>query len=818
MWLCKLNIADGTLVEQPERIAADHVAPNGFNPFYPDIPAHDAGQVLTSNGFAAFDWSSGYPEFNLGGDANTILATPGRIYRGGSQATDELTGDAPSPGLPTNLRWESKVDPLDRGRYNASILVRNLTGGDPRYAATARVLNGSNGTEKQTFGRGVSAIPGTDDLIWAFSVATNGTDGVRAVRIDGDYQEQGSWLYDLPGLRGRNGGDVVRLNDSPGTPENPSVAWAMRFHKVGGSANEGSDLLTPPACDPASDAFVVVGSAHDIETTTRWERVAPSSIVIGPFSPYGSDTSGGTVISILGGKPSDGTPTWVQNVVSNPGKGQPGTTDILGSPVRMGREWAVPLHVQSFVRFDKDGPYELILTGLGEVRGWAYYDITSGEFKRWEPDPTTVSGGNGSTPHWIRSGYTDVRDDLPNESFTVGVPFTSTAPVVENVGAGVTLTFTNTGDALPAGLTMDPATGVVSGTATGSAIDKKIITRVDGSDGTWSYSNRWHLTSPATFTESFELAEGWPGIVANPFPTPTFATPTFTESFEAADLWPGTGLTAINISNTGSGLTDHQVLVSHPELNGLEVEFFSDIGLTTPIPFWREDANNWWVKTSLTANDTTIIYAAYGGAITGGPGNGASVFEFFEDFSSLAAWTATGDGAIVSGELVQGTGATHLNTPFGTTPVGFVFETRMSATFDAGQWGGFFTGDTPGTASSNTNGDAVNLMIHNASTSNLEIYAADGTVPGYNLISGVLLQATPSGTKRIYSHSHDGTNIRISINRAAPTSTYAGNWVAPVYMTFGYFLGATAGATDTTNLIVDWALVRKYTSNTIVVS
>jgi hypothetical protein len=66
----------------------------------------------------------------------------------------------------------------------------------------------------------------------------------------------------------------------------------------------------------------------------------------------------------------------------------------------------------------------------------------------------------------------------------------------------------------------------------------------------WSYSDNcqsvmdgpvFYCTTSPTFTESFEFADGgWPDTIADPFPTPTFATPTFTESFEFAESWPGT--------------------------------------------------------------------------------------------------------------------------------------------------------------------------------------------------------------------------------------------------------------------------------------
>jgi hypothetical protein len=132
---------------------------------------------------------------------------------------------------------------------------------------------------------------------------------------------------------------------------------------------------------------------------------------------------------------------------------------------------------------------------------------------------------------------------------------------------------------------------------------------------------------------------------------------------------------SIRIENTGGALTDQQVRIDgHDVFTGEEVEFFTDIGLTTPIDFFRIDSRTWWIKLSLSAG-TTTIYAAWDEiGITGGDGVGANVFEWFEDFTDLSQWTETDAGGdiAVSGNVLQITGGAQAwnqalvgNTTFG---------------------------------------------------------------------------------------------------------------------------------------------------------
>lgn len=91
---------------------------------------------------------------------------------------------------------------------------------------------------------------------------------------------------------------------------------------------------------------------------------------------------------------------------------------------------------------------------------------------------------------------------------------------------------------------------------------------------------------------------------------------------------------ALTLENVGGAVTDFQFRVDHPTLANNEVEFFSDSGLTTTLPWWREDASTWWVKDSIGATTSKTIYAKYGGTTVGGDGNGFNVFEFFDDFNA----------------------------------------------------------------------------------------------------------------------------------------------------------------------------------------
>lgn len=90
----------------------------------------------------------------------------------------------------------------------------------------------------------------------------------------------------------------------------------------------------------------------------------------------------------------------------------------------------------------------------------------------------------------------------------------------------------------------------------------------------------------------------------------------------------------LTVENVGPALTDYPVLVDHPDLSGSQTEFYSDVGLSSSMDWWRENSGSWWVKIpSIGASSSLDIYAKYSGSTVGGDGNGFNVFDFFDDFN-----------------------------------------------------------------------------------------------------------------------------------------------------------------------------------------
>jgi hypothetical protein len=105
----------------------------------------------------------------------------------------------------------------------------------------------------------------------------------------------------------------------------------------------------------------------------------------------------------------------------------------------------------------------------------------------------------------------------------------------------------------------------------------------------------------------------------------------------------------VTIDNPGSGLTNYQVKVqvaynSDMQLNFDDIRFTASNG-TTLLSYWRESYTAavsaiFWVKVPSVPAGSSTVYMYYGNAVANSTSDGASTFEFFDDFSSgLGKWT-----------------------------------------------------------------------------------------------------------------------------------------------------------------------------------
>lgn len=502
----RINTVNGVLYEQPEELQDYEYTDPVY--FYTWTRRH--GLAFTDSGKCAWPYETNTNRWNSD--------YSGHIYRAGSQATSPVVGDAPSPGYPTNMRWETFPVGENAENPQAVVLMREGMLGNPRYvvAASPEVGGTGSGHVKRGLDGGVAAIPGGDDILWGYSNVYQSTPIVGFnTKLRSDRKEQGSWVYNIVDVPGQFYCDVVRLNDNPSTPTNPVVSWITRFDtRAGGLATEW--WKGGPKISPVDDVWTVANQElTNNNTIPVFRRIEPS--VIDPLGlldlakKYGLNYG---AVGIYAAKVSDGTPRWYQSIEL----GQPsGAIDIPGHAARRGREFWYPFYYKGTVAFDPNGPHELEIVSVDSLNHYGYvrYDITTGAFKGWHE----IGVGNELPvgPYGWREGYCDVQADIPSAIIAIGVPFTSATPVVTDATGTVTWSISE-GSLAGSGLSLNTGTGVVSGTPISTG-PYKLVLKAQDSAQDFSYTNRFTLAADPgvgaypNFTETV-------GIAMTPF-TPT---------------------------------------------------------------------------------------------------------------------------------------------------------------------------------------------------------------------------------------------------------------------------------------------------------
>ncbi|MBK8150618.1 MAG: DUF2341 domain-containing protein [Acidobacteria bacterium] len=227
----------------------------------------------------------------------------------------------------------------------------------------------------------------------------------------------------------------------------------------------------------------------------------------------------------------------------------------------------------------------------------------------------------------------------------------------------------------------------------------------------------------------------------------------------------------ITVSNTGSALTDYQVLItldgafdfSRANIDGSDVRAVSDSGAA--LPFWIESWNaagnlaRIWVKIPSIPNGNTTIYLYYGNPAASSASNGGNTFDFFDDdWASLSArWTINGGAPVVnSGVVAFASGATMQSRTFFSPGRALGFRGWFKHGGGSYKWGGFLNGvNTPYTYIG-TVGDSgyPNVILTNNTT---------GTRRASDL--GVL-----TGAFHIYEVSWTSTATRAFLDRASSSA------------------------------------------------
>lgn len=212
-----------------------------------------------------------------------------------------------------------------------------------------------------------------------------------------------------------------------------------------------------------------------------------------------------------------------------------------------------------------------------------------------------------------------------------------------------------------------PSANTVCGAATCNTVKIRISSNNDG--------NNYAVTSESNFT----IQDATPALTAGIKASRTFnATDFYTESDVSAFTYSGgtaglvpsawynaswTKRKAVTVTNTGAELTNFPVQVDITYDADMQADFddirFTNSDEVTLIGHWFEtkvdstSATIWVEVPTIPASAAATIYMYYGNAAAADGGNGANVFEFFDNFTGSTIDTAKWDITDASGVNIQ---------------------------------------------------------------------------------------------------------------------------------------------------------------------
>jgi hypothetical protein len=284
----------------------------------------------------------------------------------------------------------------------------------------------------------------------------------------------------------------------------------------------------------------------------------------------------------------------------------------------------------------------------------------------------------------------------------------------------------------------------------------------------------------------------------------------------------------INNTQNSNTLTNYQVLVTIDTASLISVGKmrsdcgdirFTDSDGATVLNYWVESGCNTastkiWVKVpSITASSTKTIYLYYGNPSASSTSNGDAVFDFFDDFLGTSLnttkWGATGAYSIGSSQITITTGSVYSIATVASQS-GSISEAKVKWN-NFVSYSGLAIANAQSTQGGNGGSNKVVYLLNAGGGANVYAWAANGISASYNIVEFVAQFTATAGTTYIIGHAVTPSQVIFYKDRAV-TNSYAGTWSAPFYLWLGYFTGSAAGAADISDIVIDWVLVRKYTS------
>ena len=427
-------------------------------------------------------------------------------------ATGEITGSI-----------DNNASTIGGGVYSVTITADDGNGGVTStiftwtVANTAPTANDDTATTLEdtpvTFdvlGNDVDNDPIPDPLSVVSASATNGSvtinpDGTLTFTPDPDFNGTATVTYLITD---GNGGfstataliTVGPVNDAPDAAPLPN------------RANLDGDTINIPAGTQFSDreSDTLQFSATGLPTGLSIDQVTGE--ISGTIDPAASQLNGGVYTVTVTADDGNGGLTSISFVwsITNPGP------TAVNDSASTNEDMAVNIAVLTGVGADTDPDGDVLTVTAASAPNGTVVINPDGTIT-YTPDTNfngtdtityTISDGNGGTSTAIVTVTVDPANDAPTatalparanvDGATVNVPVAGNFADLD----GDTLTFSD-GGTLPPGLTIDPVTGVISGTIDPSAsqggaggIYTVTITAMDGNGGTVSATFSWTVTNP----------------------------------------------------------------------------------------------------------------------------------------------------------------------------------------------------------------------------------------------------------------------------------------------------------------------------------
>ena len=525
----------------------ESITPLNVSSFFDDV---DASDTLTFSASGTLP-----PGLSIDANSGLISGTLDNSASTGGPYTVVITADDGNGGITTQtFNWnvtnpgptaqDDAIDATEGGTSSGSVFTDNGSGADSDPDGDAIA---------------VSSVDGSAVNVGVSVAGTNG--GTFTINANGDYNfDAGSDFDDLAAGQSRLTQVTYAITDGEGGTDTATVTVTVTGANAGPVAvgtipsqeNQDNQLISPLIVsgyftDPdASDTLTFSaggtlppGLSIDPNTGLISGTIDNSASTGGPYTVVitADDGNGGTTTQTFNWNVTNPGPTAQDDdlstnqggslsgsVFSNNGNGVDSDPDgdtitvtlVEGSAGNVGGSVAgsdggtFTINANGSYDFDAGSDFDNL--AVGETRDTEVtYTISDGEGGTSTATVTVTVTGTNDDPTTV--GSIPAQSNLDNESIT---PL-NVSGFFADPDASDTLTFSG-GGTLPPGLSIDPNTGLISGTLDNSASTggpyTVVITADDGNGGTTTQTFNWNVTNPGPTAQDDDLSTNQGGSLA----------------------------------------------------------------------------------------------------------------------------------------------------------------------------------------------------------------------------------------------------------------------------------------------------------------